>query len=73
MSLNSGLKVTKIISQRKAYYRQRIAEFSRARKETVDIDIVVTSRNVHRKIMQSITVTSIPTPRKRKWNQLSQF
>ena len=37
MSVNSGPKVTKIIGQRKAFYRQRIPEVSRARKETVDI------------------------------------
>ena len=30
-------------------------------------------RNGDRKIMQSIRITSRPTPRKRKWNQLSQF
>ena len=71
MSVNSGLKVTKIIGQRKAFYRQRIPEFSRVRKETVDIDIIVTSRNGDRKIMQSIRVTSRPPSRKRKWNQLS--
>ena len=41
MSVNSGLKATKIIGQRKAFYRQRIPEFSCARKETVDIDIKV--------------------------------
>ena len=52
MSVNSGLKATKIIGHRKAFYRQRIPEFSYARKETVDIDILVTSRNGHRKIMQ---------------------
>ena len=45
MSVNSGLEATKIIGQRKAFYRQRIPEFSHARKETVDIDILVTSRN----------------------------
>ena len=54
MSANSRLQVTKIIGQRKAFYRQRIPEISRARKETVDIDILVTSRNGDRKIMQSI-------------------
>ena len=53
MSVNSGLKTTKIIGQRKAFYRQRIPEFNHARKETVDIDILVTSRNGDRKIMQS--------------------
>ena len=73
MSVNSGLKVTKIIGQRKAFSRQRIPDFSSARKETVDIDILVTSRNGDRKTMQSIRITSRPPSRKRKWNQLSQF
>ena len=54
MSVNSGLKATKIIGQRKAFYRQRIPEFSHARKEIVDIDILVTYRNGDKKIMQSI-------------------
>ena len=73
MSVNSGLIATQIIGQRKAFYRQIIPEFSRARRETVDIDILVTSRNGERKIMQSIRITSRPPSRKRKWNQLSQF
>ena len=73
MSVNSRLKDTKIIGQRKAFYKQRISEFSRARKETVDIDILVTSRNDDRKIMQSTRITSRPRLRKRKWNKLSQF
>ena len=60
MSVNSGLKATKIIGQRKAFYRQRIPEFSCARKETVDIDILVTSRNRDRKTMQSIRIMSRP-------------
>ena len=49
MSVNSRLKVTKTIGQRKAFYGQRIPESSRARKETVDIDILVTSRNGDKK------------------------
>ena len=73
MSVNSRLKATKIIGQRKTFYKQRIPEFSCARKETVDIGILVTSRNGDRKIIQSIRIMSIPTSRKRKWNQLSQF
>ena len=73
MSVNSRLKATKIIGQRKTFYRQRIPEFSRARKENVDIDILVSSRTGDRKIMQSIRITSRPPLRKRKWNQLSQF
>ena len=73
MSVNSRLKATKTIGQRKAFYRQRIPEFSRTRKETVDIDILVTSRNGDRKIMQSIRISSCPPLRKGKWDQLSQF
>ena len=73
MSVNSRLKATKIIGQRKAFYRQRIPESSCAGKETVDIDILVTSRVGDRKTMQSIGITSRPTSRKMKWNQLRQF
>ena len=73
MSVNSGLKATKIIDQRKAFYRQRVPEFSCARKETVDIDILVTSRNGDRKIMQPNRIRSRPPSRKREWNQLSQL
>ena len=51
MSINSRLKSTKVIGQRKPFYRLRIPEFSCGRKETVDIDILLTSRNGDRKIM----------------------
>ena len=60
MSVNSRYKTTKIIGQRKAFYRQKIIESSCARKETAVIDILVKSRNGDRKIMQSIKITSIP-------------
>ena len=73
MFVNSGLKATEIIGQRKTFYRQGIPEFSCLRKETVDIDILVRSRNRDRKIMQSIRITSRPRLRKRKINKLSQF
>ena len=73
MSVNSRLKATKIIGQRKAFYRQRIPESSYARKETVDIDILVKSRNGDKKIMQIIRILRRPPSRKRKWNQLSLF
>ena len=73
MSVNSGLKATKIIGQRKTFYRQRIPEFSLARKKTVDIDFLVTSRNGDRKVMQSIRITSRPSSRIRKWTQFIQF
>ena len=47
MSVNSRLKATQIIRQRKAFYkhRQRIPESSCPRKKTDDIDIPVASRN----------------------------
>ena len=64
MSVTSKLKATKIIGQQKAFYKQKIPESSCARKETVDINIFVTSRNGHRKIMQSIRVTSRPLQKK---------
>ena len=73
MSVNTRLKATKIIDQRKAFYRQRIPESSCAMKETVDIYILVTSRNDDRKIMQTIRILTRPPSRKRKRNQLSQF
>ena len=53
MSVNSRLKATKIIGQRKAFYRQGIPRSSCARKETVDTNILVTSRIGDKKIMQS--------------------
>ena len=73
MYINSRLKATKIIGQRKAFYRQRIPETSCLRKETFGIDIIVTSRNGDRKLMQSIKITSRPPSRKRKWDHMSQF
>ena len=71
MSVNSRLKVIYIVGQGKAFYRWRILESSCARKEidiAVDIDILVTSKNGDRKIMQSIGITTRPSTRKRKWN-----
>ena len=73
MSVNSGLKAISIIGQRKPFHRQRIPESSCPRKETVDIDILVTYRNGDRKILQSIRIVSRPPSRIRKWNQLNQF
>ena len=72
MSVNFRLKASKIIGQKKAFLRQRIPEPSCARKETVDIEMLVTSRNGDRKIKQSIRKLSGP-PSRKKWNQLSQF
>ena len=64
-------KPLKIKHRRKL--KQRIPESSCARKETVDINILVVSRNGERKSIQSIRITSRPPSRRRKWKQLSQF
>ena len=53
--------------------KESILETSCLGKETVDIDILVTSRDSDRKIMQSIRITSTPLTRKSKSNQLSQL
>ena len=66
MSVNSILKT--MILQRKAFYRQKISDSSRARKEIVDIGILVTSRNGDRKITQSIRITSRTPSRVREKN-----
>ena len=62
-----------MILQRKALYRHQISDSRRARKEIVDIDILVTFRNGDRKIMQSIRITSRTPSRVMERNQLSQF
>ena len=66
MPVNSTLKASKKVGQRKVFYRQRIPELSCVRKEIVDINIPVTSRNGDRKIMQSIRIMSRLPVRKRK-------
>ena len=69
MSVNSRLKTTYTIGQRKEFYRQRIPQSSCVSKEIVDIDILVTSRNGDRKILKSIRITSRQPPsRIKKWN-----
>ena len=52
VSITSRLKAIYIIGQRKAFCVQRIPESSCARKETVNIEILITSRRKgDRKIM----------------------
>ena len=60
MSVNSGLKAVWIIVQKKAFFKKTTPEPSYAIKETVDKDILLTSKNDDRKIMQSIRRTSGP-------------
>ena len=73
MSVNFRLKAIYAIGRRKAFYRQRIPESTCPRKEIVDIDVLVTSRNGGIEIMQSIRKTSRTPARERKWNKLSEF
>ena len=61
------------MDQRKAFHRQRLPEFSCAKKKTVDIDIFGTSRTADRKVMFSIRITSRPTSRIRKPGQMSIY
>ena len=63
MLVNSRLKAIYIIGQRETFYRQGIPESSCARKETVDIDVLIIFRNGDRKIMQSITMSRPPLSR----------
>ena len=60
VTINSRLKAIQIIWQGKELWRQRIPQSSTARKETVNKDILITSRNGDRKIMQPIRITSEP-------------
>ena len=54
MPVNSRLRATQSIGQRKAFYRQRIPESSSASSHRhPDIDILVTSRNGDRKNHES--------------------
>ena len=65
---NFRLAVIQVISRKKAFYRQKIPEYSCGRKKTVDIDIPVTSKNGDRKIMRTIRIASRPPSIIRKWN-----
>ena len=73
MPVNSRLKGTKIIGHRKAFYRQKIPEISCARKETVDVGILVTSRNGDRKIKQSVRKTIRSPSRIRKFHLICKI
>ena len=64
--INSTLRAFRVIGQRKTFCWQKIPEFSCAGKETVDIDICITSRNCNRKTMQSIKIMSGPSTRTKK-------
>ena len=48
----SRLKATQIFGQRKEFYQQTIPDASCVRREIVDLDTLVTSRNCNRKIIQ---------------------
>ena len=67
------LKAVQIIGQGEVFYRQRFSASNCAKKETVGIGILLTSRDGDRKIMQSIRVTNRPNLGIRKRNHFSQF
>ena len=56
-----------------SYKKKKRKKIKAYRKENVDIETLVISRNDDRKIRQSIRIMSRPNSQKRKWNQLSQF
>ena len=72
MFVNFILKATKIIGQRKAFYRQRIPGSSCARKETDRHFVTFGDRITSRLVRQSVRITSRPPSRLSKWNQFSQ-
>ena len=53
-----SFKTISIISQGKAFCRQKIPQSSCVREETADRDIIKTSKNGDSKIMQPIRITS---------------
>ena len=74
VSINYCLLPVYIIGQRKAFCGQRIPEFSCSRKETLNIEILITSRRKgDKKIMEPIRITCDTATRTRKSNQFSQF
>ena len=60
VSINSRAKAIQIIGQTKAFYSQIIPESRCVRKKTLELDILITSKNGDRKIMQSVRITSAP-------------
>ena len=74
MSVNSRLTATKVTGQRKAFCGQRIPESSCKRRQTVDIDILVTSRNSDKKSC-NLSEEQVDLPREKVsgTSQLSQF
>ena len=73
VSVNSRLKAIQNIDQRKAFYRQIVPKSSCSMNKINDINILVTSTNCCRRIIQSIRIMGRPPMRMGKWNQLSQF
>ena len=53
---------------KKTFFRQEIPESISTKKETLDIDIFIISRNGDKKIMRSIRITSRPPSKIRKSN-----
>ena len=60
VSINSRAKAIQIIGQTKVFYSQIIPESRCVNKKTIDLDILITSTNGDRKIMQSVRIKSAP-------------
>ena len=72
MPFSSRLTAIYFIGQRKAFCRQIIQNSSCSRKETVDLDMLLKSRNDEQKVMQPIAITNAILRRTRKRNHSSQ-
>ena len=73
MPINSRLKTVWVIGQRKAFCMQTIPEWGCGKKQTVDIYILLKSRNEEKITMQNIRITSRPPTRMKKVKQFREF
>ena len=71
--LNLALKPYRLKAKGKHFTGREFQGLAVRGKKLLKIDILVTSRNGDRQIMQTIRIMSRPPSRTRKWNQLSQF
>ena len=64
------LKYLQIIVKKKGFCSKRVLESSSVRKRTIDIDILIKSRN-DRKIIQPVRIAKARVTRMRKYKQFS--
>ena len=73
VALNFRFKAIPIVSEKKSFCRSRVLEPNCKRKETINIDILITLRNGVRKVTQTTGITSELSSRIKKRNQISLF